>query len=188
MEIYERKNTGLSALCLKYYAVIAMVIDHIAWWFVPTDSVLGYIMHIVGRTTAPIMCFFIVEGFHHTKNVKKYLFRMLIFSAISWFPYYMYHHLRIPSIRSFNLLFGTQSVIYNFCLALIVLIAIHSDKMRPFFKILVLLTAIYLSMNGDWGYIIIFWVLIFDRYRGDFKKNCNYIQFNFNYFNNYLRW
>lgn len=77
----------LSANALKYIAVIAMVIDHIGWAWVPTASVLGQLMHLIGRFTAPIMCFFIAEGYYHTRDVNKYLTRLFVFALISHFPF-----------------------------------------------------------------------------------------------------
>ena len=53
---------------LKYIAIIAMTIDHIAWLFVPSSSIAFYVLHIIGRLTAPIMAYFIAEGFFHTSN------------------------------------------------------------------------------------------------------------------------
>lgn len=44
-------------------------------------------LHAIGRITAPTMWFFMAEGFHYTKDVKKYITRMFIFSVISHFAY-----------------------------------------------------------------------------------------------------
>ena len=49
-----------------------MVIDHIAAAFLSNDSAITVIMRMIGRLTAPTMAFFIVEGYFHTKNKKKY--------------------------------------------------------------------------------------------------------------------
>jgi len=57
---------------LKYIVIVAMLIDHIAWGFVYMDSVLGQVMHFIGRLTGPTMVYFIVEGYLHTRNVKKF--------------------------------------------------------------------------------------------------------------------
>ena len=78
---------GLTANTLKYIAILAMLIDHVAWAFVPTYSVLGQVMHIIGRTTAPIMCFFIAEVYYHTRNVKKYALRLFVFTLIIYIPF-----------------------------------------------------------------------------------------------------
>ena len=67
---------GLSAHTLKIIAIIAMTIDHIAWAFVDACSAAGILMHLVGRLTAPIMCFFIAEGYAHTRNANRYALRL----------------------------------------------------------------------------------------------------------------
>ncbi len=79
----------LDANAIKLIAIIAMTIDHIAWAIYP-----GYalnwkpeLMHIIGRITMPTMCFFIAEGFFHTRNVNKYTARMFLFALISHFAY-----------------------------------------------------------------------------------------------------
>ena len=52
-----------------------MTIDHLGDLLYPgMPNVLGAnIMHIIGRLTAPIMFFFICEGFFYTKDLKKYI-------------------------------------------------------------------------------------------------------------------
>ena len=51
---------------LKLIAIIAMTIDHLTWLAFPGCQKIWYVMllHIVGRLTAPIMWFFIVEGYN----------------------------------------------------------------------------------------------------------------------------
>ena len=56
-----------------------MLIDHIAWAFVPTASLLGQVMHVIGRLTGPTMAYMLAEGYHYTRNVKKYAMRLGIF-------------------------------------------------------------------------------------------------------------
>ncbi len=46
-----------SAASLKYIALLAMTIDHIAFVFVPSDTALHFLMRLFGRLTAPIMSF-----------------------------------------------------------------------------------------------------------------------------------
>lgn len=64
-----------------------MAIDHIAWAFVPDGSILAIVMHFIGSITGPIMFFSAVEGYHHTKNINKYMARLAAFAVISWFPF-----------------------------------------------------------------------------------------------------
>ena len=51
---------------LKYLVIAAMLIDHIAWAFVPTASLLGQVMHVIGRLTGPTMAYMLAEGYHYT--------------------------------------------------------------------------------------------------------------------------
>jgi len=75
---------------LKLIAICAMVCDHVAWGFVEFWSPLGQIMHIIGRLTIPIMCFFIAEGFRHTRSVKGYIMRMALFAVVTVIPFYLF--------------------------------------------------------------------------------------------------
>ena len=72
---------------LKYLVIIAMLIDHIAWAFVPTASLLGQIMHIIGRLTGPTMAYMLADGYYYTRSVKKYACRLGIFALLSWIPF-----------------------------------------------------------------------------------------------------
>ena len=64
----------LDANAIKLIAIVAMTIDHIAWAVYPgcPHQWTPVLMHIIGRITMPTMCFFVAEGFFHTRNVNKY--------------------------------------------------------------------------------------------------------------------
>jgi hypothetical protein len=77
----------MNTFTLKLIAIITMLIDHIGAIFVPGDSMLYLIMRCIGRLSFPIFVFLIVEGFHHTSDVKKYLIRLGAFALISEIPF-----------------------------------------------------------------------------------------------------
>ena len=70
----------LSSSALKTIAVISMLVDHIAATglffkiYEGDMSIQIYrLMRMVGRLAFPIYIFLLVEGFVHTKNIKKYI-------------------------------------------------------------------------------------------------------------------
>ena len=62
---------GITLNSLKYIAVLAMTIDHIAVAFVPDGTILAIIMHTLGKITGPVMFYSAVEGYHHTGNINR---------------------------------------------------------------------------------------------------------------------
>ena len=172
-KLQTRKGAFFSANVIKYIAIFAMLIDHIAWCFVETNSALGIIMHLIGRMTAPIMTYFIVEGYHYTRNVNKYLIRLAIFAAVSWIPFlFMEYGTLLPfTFVDGNLYFNpAQGVIYTFFLTLLALKTVHSQSLPKPAKVVLVIGLCMLSSIGDWFFFPIIWALLLDKYRGNFKK------------------
>lgn len=69
----------LSTFTLKMIAVITMTIDHIGAVLLPQYLIL----RVIGRLAFPIYSFLVVNGFRHTKDVKKYIIRLGSFAIIS---------------------------------------------------------------------------------------------------------
>ena len=160
--VEKTKVKGLSGTTIKFIAIAAMLLDHIAWAFVPTYSVLGQVMHIIGRITASVMCFFIVEGYYHTRDIEKYILRLAVFAIISHVPFVFFETGKIT-------LSGNTGVIYTLLLSLLSLIAYENIKSKPL-KILAIVTLCFFSMMGDWMFIAILMTLNFARHRENFKK------------------
>lgn len=165
---FEKKvNYGMSSNTLKIIAICAMLIDHIAWAFVPTASLTGQIMHIIGRLTAPIMCYFIAEGYYHTHDIKKYAERLGIFAIISHIPFVYFETGKIQGI-SFNME-GT-SVIYTLFLGLIALIIWNSERLKKYVKVILIFLICIASIPGDWCFFAVLWILYFGINHGNVKK------------------
>lgn len=163
-------GSRFTANTLKIIAIMAMLIDHIAWRFVPTATPLGIIMHIIGRLTMPIMCFFIAEGFFHTRNKRKYAIRLLLFAIISQIPFAyqqsghilpQYHNL-FDAIESIN-------VIFTLFLGLIALWVCKSNLHKAK-KVLLVIGCCVLAMACDWALFGVLYVLAFGLNRANFKR------------------
>lgn len=83
MKLEFKKLQCLSATALKLIAIASMLIDHIGAVLFPGAMWL----RIVGRLAMPIFCFFVSEGFIHTRSKRRYLVRMLIFAVVSDIPF-----------------------------------------------------------------------------------------------------
>ena len=62
-------------------------------------------MRQVGRLAFPIYCFLIVEGFFHTRSVRKYCERMFLFALVSEFPFDYALKASVPFWRKQNVFF-----------------------------------------------------------------------------------
>lgn len=112
----------MSTFVLKVIAMVSMLIDHLTYSFVPTDSGLYAAGRIIGRLAMPIYCFLIVEGFFHSKDLKKYVLRLCGLAILSEIPFDLLHHAH----KWFDL--SCQNVIFTLLLGLFAVIVI--DKMR----------------------------------------------------------
>ena len=74
---------------IKYFAVFTMLLNHVANIFLQPGTFACEALKDIGYFTAPVMCWFLVEGYRYTRSVKKYAGRLLIFAVISQLPYYL---------------------------------------------------------------------------------------------------
>ena len=158
----------LTANKLKIYAIIVMFLDHFATVFFPSNAMITLIFKLFGRTAAPIFCYFIAEGYHHTSNIKKYMLRLLAFAAIAHIPY-------ILAFYPENLVIGigfikATSVILPLAMGLIALTAIKSGKIHLVLKPIILIICCAVSYTANWNYIAVLWVVAFGLFRGNFLR------------------
>jgi len=158
---FKNPKNDISLNVLKYIAIAAMLIDHIAITFVDDTTVLFNIMDLLGRITGPIMFFAAVEGYHHTRNFKKYLLRLAVFALISYFPF-MYLFADGFRLLRFNIIFNI----------LLGLLAIHVSRTAKniFLKVLLIFALLIISVPSDYGTLCIIIMLVFDFFYGNLKN------------------
>ena len=165
----------LNSNILKIIAIIAMTVDHIAWLVFPTYSsdFLPIVLHIIGRLTCPIMCYFIAEGYHHTKDINKYTARLFIFAVISHFPY-MLASMNFVDLKSFIPFYygdvlNQTSVMWSLAWGLVMLRVANSEKIKDSLKVVLVILICLISFPSDWSCIASLCVMVFGTNRGKFK-------------------
>ena len=68
---------------IKYIAMFTMFLNHVANIFLEPGTMLFTVLVDIGYFTAPVMCYFLVEGYHYTRSKKKYARRLAVFALIS---------------------------------------------------------------------------------------------------------
>ena len=104
---------------LKIIAVITMILDHVgAFLFVyatplynqgaelVANSEMWYqVMRQIGRIAFPLFCFFLVEGFFHTRDSFLYLARLMCFAVLSEIPFDLAVSSKVVSWKNQNVFF-----------------------------------------------------------------------------------
>lgn len=167
----------MSSFVLKIIAIISMIFDHAGYIIFSKFSFMNYI----GRLAFPIFAFSISEGYKHTKNLNKYLLRLLIFAIISQIPYMLF-------IGSFSNDFNLN-ILFTLFLGLIAITGYEKINNKYLSLLLVVICCIIAHFcyfdYGWFGILIIFFFHIFKN-----KKALMNISFGIsviaNYFYNFI--
>lgn len=177
------KSKILNSNQLKLIAIIAMTVDHIAWAMFDgyPSALLPLVMHIIGRLTCPIMCYFIAEGYHYTRNINKYTFRLFAFAFVSHFAY-IFASNDFVDFKSFipfyygNFLNQT-SVMWSLAWGLVMLRIADSKRIKSIYKVLLVILICIITLPSDWSCIAALCIMAIGTNRGDFRKQMSWMIF-----------
>lgn len=174
----------LDSNMIKIIAIIAMTIDHITWMIYPgyPKGIFPIILHIIGRITCPIMCFFIAEGYYYTKDINKYTKRLFVFAFISHFAY-VFASVDFMDWKSFiPFYYGSAlnqtSVMWSLAWGLVMLRVVNSKKIKSnMMKALLIVLICLISFPSDWSCVASLCILAFGTNRGNLKKQTLWMMF-----------
>lgn len=147
-----------------------MTIDHVTDLFYPAFPAqpLPIALHILGRLTAPIMWFFVAEGYYYTHNVKKYMLRLGTFAVISHFAYcFAFGNSFIPFRES---IFNQTSVMYPLFIAVLVLWLQDTESKHTMLKNIIIFLLVWSAFPADWSCIAVLAIIEIYRNRGNLKR------------------
>ena len=146
---------------IKYIAMFTMLLNHIAQIFMAPGAFWTLVLTDVGYFTAPVMCWFLVEGYGYTRSKKRYGLRLAAFAALSELPFCLaFTHGAVLSYYGMNMIFPLL-------LCFLILVAdekIRSVPLRRLAKVgLTLLTVI---LPSDWNLLAPVYTMLFAWARG----------------------
>lgn len=163
---------------IKLIAIAAMTLDHVAWLLFPSYSreIIPLVMHAIGRICCPIMCYFIAEGYHYTRNINKYTARLFLFAVISHVPYMLMFGEGAVIPFSNAAVLNQTSVIWSLAWGLVMLRIANSPGIKKEWlrDVLVVLVCL-VSLPADWSCIASLCVLAMGTNRGAFKTQMRWL-------------
>lgn len=152
----------MNSSTLKIIACVSMLIDHIGAIFFPRI----YILRLIGRVSFPIFGFMIAEGFFYTKNVKKYLMRLVLLALVSEIPYDFAFSGKLIDVTS-------QNVFFTLSIALIGIIVYdryENTNIGIASGSVLVLSLIAFICRTDYDLFGVLIIFGFYLYRGNFMK------------------
>lgn len=138
---------------LPVIAMTTMLIDHIGLMFFPED--LTYRM--IGRVAFPLYCWFLVQGYRHTRHLGRYMRRLLVLACLSQVPFTL-----ATGRWELNVIFTLL-----FCLAALY----ATERVQPEWKKLLALAAILCAFAavpmdyGLYGLLLVFVYRYLDKWK-----------------------
>ena len=144
----------VDSFTLKVVAIIGMTANHfgnVFGTYLPLSA--RAILIGLGGLTFPIMAYQLTVGYQHTRDVKKYAFRLGVFALISLLPFIW-------------VLGNSLNVLFTLLLGLIIIWAddiLQGSDAKRFVFYMILAGAIALTYWCDWGIIGVPMILLYHR-------------------------
>jgi hypothetical protein len=157
----------------KFIALLTMTIDHIgAFTLLPYIEAhpdiqylmtIYYVMRSIGRIAFVMFAFMIAEGFHKTRDVKKYFLRLFYYAVfIEVFIVIYYFISGVNGIMTFN-------VIWPLVFGLASLILLSQEKI--WLKLLVIpIVGLATYLNTQYSFYGIMFIIVFGMYRNIYSQ------------------
>lgn len=131
----------INSFQIKILALIFMVFDHLHYFFAGIFNFPGW-FSMIGRLSAPLFIFTLVNGMIHTKNPKKYLFRLWISSVFMGLGNELFNkYISLPNGGIIiNNIFSTLFIIalYIFCIQQIKILKKHGKSFLVYIVIMLI--------------------------------------------------
>lgn len=158
----------MSSFVLKLIAIITMFCDHFS------DAIIGHfsILNIIGRIAFPLFCFQLVIGYKHTKNIKKYLYRLLIFGILSQIPFSIFTY-------TYAGIWDNLNVFFTLALGLFAIYCLDkwpNKWIGILIDILIILLAQFLKVDyGGIGICIILCIFVFYKDKSYVERKSDFL-------------
>jgi len=122
---------GINGNVLKTIALIAMVIDHIGFYFEPfLNTNIMVICRCMGRIAMPIFTYLVVQGFFHTSNFKKYIFRIGLWSVITQISICILMVINLKYVAQYTAAkycYSKLNILFIYVISLLMMKILHED-------------------------------------------------------------
>lgn len=138
-----------------------MTINHYGHIITPqsTSFLWKFIYLGIGKLTFPIMAYLLIEGYRHTKNIKRYILRLFQWAVISILPFHI-------AFQNDSQIYILNNILFTLGFGLLMVYIL--DKISSIWHTPVILMFTLITMNSDWNYIGILLIYLF------YKNKINY--------------
>ena len=134
-KILLRGGCRLSSFSLRIIALACMCVDHAGLALFPNVG----LFRCIGRIAFPLYCFLLAQGFIHTRSLRSYGRRLLLFALLSEIPFDLLIFGQLSSIME-------QNVLFSLLFGLMALTAAKAYREKPFSACLIIVSLCMAAM------------------------------------------